>query len=145
MGTSKAVSINSCRGTLGRVRLRSQRSLAYRENMTDLEKAFSQIYFLCYFIPVTLAIVGLPLALKRIKPNGTYGFRTSKTLADPEVWYSVNTIGGISFVITGIISIVLLATIQKYWITGPMIKFYVGFTLPLAFLLIAVWVTFKFG
>ena len=113
--------------------------------MTDLEKAFSHIYFLCYFLPVTLVVIGLPLALKHIEPNGTYGFRTSKTLADPEVWYSVNMIGGISFVIAGIISIVLLAAIQKYWITSPMIKFYVGFTLPLVLLLIAVWVAFKFG
>lgn len=113
--------------------------------MTEIEKAFDYIYFLCFFIPVTLIVVGFPLALKRIEPNGTYGFRTPKTLSDPEVWYSVNTIGGISFVIAGTVSIFLLVVLKKYWMVSSMMKFYVGFTIPLALLLVAVLAAFKFG
>jgi|GEM_PF-5830832 len=109
--------------------------------MSELEKAFNLIYFLCYMIPAILLIAGLPLALKRIKPNGIYGFRTSDTLADPNVWYSVNTIGGISFLIAGSISILLLFCFQKYWMVSPILKFCVGFTIPLILLFAAILVT----
>jgi hypothetical protein len=34
--------------------------------------------------------LGIPLALHKISPNRLYGFRTSKTLANREVWYTVN-------------------------------------------------------
>ena len=50
-------------------------------------------------------ILGIPLALNKIGPNGVYGFRTSKTLSDPQTWYAVNRIGGIDLMIAGIVII----------------------------------------
>jgi uncharacterized membrane protein len=46
-------------------------------------------------------ILGIPLALSKIGPNGVYGFRTSKTLSDPQIWYAVNRVGGIDLMIAG--------------------------------------------
>jgi uncharacterized membrane protein len=54
------------------------------------------------FLGVLSIILGIPLSLSKIKPNGVYGFRTSKTLSDPQIWYAVNRIGGIDFCISGI-------------------------------------------
>ena len=113
--------------------------------MSETEKAFKPIYFLCYFIPIVLIMTGIPLALKLIEPNGIYGFRTSDTLSDPNVWYSVNTAGGISFVVTGLISILILIGIQKYWIANQILKFCVGFTIPLVLLFIGIAIAFTFG
>ncbi|KAB2962289.1 MAG: hypothetical protein F9K18_10025 [Thermoanaerobaculia bacterium] len=36
------------------------------------------------------ALIALPLALRRVRPNVVYGFRTRATLADEGLWYAVN-------------------------------------------------------
>lgn len=43
-----------------------------------------------------LLVAGLcvPLILRKVKPNRWYGFRSKRTLGDPEVWYRVNRLGG---------------------------------------------------
>ena len=38
---------------------------------------------------VLIALAG-PLLLRRIPPNGLYGFRTPSTLRDERLWYEVN-------------------------------------------------------
>ena len=50
-------------------------------------------------------ILGIPLSLDKIAPNGFYGFRTSKTLSDPKIWYAVNRIAGIDLCIAGVVII----------------------------------------
>ena len=47
------------------------------------------------------ALLGVPLALGRVPPNGWYGFRTPRTLAEPAVWYEINRGCGIGMVIAG--------------------------------------------
>ena len=37
-----------------------------------------------------LALLSLPLMMRKIKPNPYYGFRVSATLENPEIWYTVN-------------------------------------------------------
>lgn len=41
-----------------------------------------------------MALLGVPLWLQRVPPNSFYGFRTPRTVSDPEVWYPVNRISG---------------------------------------------------
>ena len=48
-----------------------------------------------------LGALGVPLALGRVPPNGSYGFRTPKTLSSPDVWYAANRIQGIDLCVAG--------------------------------------------
>jgi uncharacterized membrane protein len=32
----------------------------------------------------------IPLLLRKIPPNGIFGFRTARTLSSPEIWYPAN-------------------------------------------------------
>lgn len=34
-------------------------------------------------------------------PNGTYGFRTKKTLSDPKIWYAANRASGHDLLVAG--------------------------------------------
>jgi len=47
--------------------------------------------------------VGVPLMRERVPPNAWYGFRTPKTLSDPQIWYSANRVAGIDLIIAGAI------------------------------------------
>ncbi len=48
--------------------------------------------FMLLFVCTGLLLVGLsiPLLLRRVKPNGWYGFRVPKTLSDERIWYESN-------------------------------------------------------
>jgi uncharacterized membrane protein len=61
------------------------------------------IIFMCNGL--LFIILGIPLYLKKIKPNGIYGFRTEKTMSDPNIWYAVNRTGGIDMCIAGLVII----------------------------------------
>ena len=41
-----------------------------------------------------LGALSVPLILRRIPPNGLYGFRVKATLENPELWYAVNAYAG---------------------------------------------------
>jgi uncharacterized membrane protein len=41
-----------------------------------------------------LAGLAIPLILRRIPPNGLYGFRVKATMENPEIWYPVNVFAG---------------------------------------------------
>lgn len=47
--------------------------------------------------------LGLPLAWRKIGPNWLYGFRTAKTLGDPEIWYAANQAAGVALAIAGVV------------------------------------------
>jgi uncharacterized membrane protein len=47
--------------------------------------------------------LGVPLALGRVPPNSTYGFRTARTLSDPAVWYAVNRSSGQDLIVAGVV------------------------------------------
>ncbi len=48
------------------------------------------------FVGSGLLLVGIsiPLIQRRVKPNYWYGFRTRRTLSDPQIWYDVNAYAG---------------------------------------------------
>ena len=41
-----------------------------------------------------IVILAVPMILGKVPPNGIYGFRTKKTMADPKVWYPANAYAG---------------------------------------------------
>ena len=50
---------------------------------------------------VTMAIA-VPLVLRKVPPNVIYGFRTPKTLSNPQIWYVANYKGGINLIVASI-------------------------------------------
>ena len=64
----------------------------------------SALYSVC---GLAFALIGGWLWAGKVQPNRVTGFRTAKTLADPEVWYRVNTAGGSYLFWLGIIILVV--------------------------------------
>jgi hypothetical protein len=47
--------------------------------------------------------MGIPCSMGLVRPNRLYGFRTSKTLRDPDVWYPTNRVAGYWGIATGLV------------------------------------------
>ena len=62
----------------------------------------------CIGAGVLLALLGIPLWLRRVPPNWFYGVRFPSTLADESVWYDINARGGRDLVVLGAFYLVLL-------------------------------------
>jgi len=60
---------------------------------------------LTFVVPVLVAILGVPLLLDWVPPNRFYGFRTSATLASPQLWYDVNRATGGALLIGGLLGL----------------------------------------
>lgn len=58
-------------------------------------------------VAVLLALLGIPLVLRKVPRNHVYGFRTPSTLADDDLWYEANAHGGRGLIVAGIVSVVL--------------------------------------
>jgi len=60
------------------------------------------------FALVGILFVGfsIPLMRNQIPPNRYYGFRTPKTLSNPEIWYEVNRISGKDMFLAGALIII---------------------------------------
>lgn len=57
------------------------------------------VFYMC--ASALLMALSVPLMVKLIGPNGLYGFRVEKTLADPDIWYAVNRVLGIDMLAAG--------------------------------------------
>lgn len=55
--------------------------------------------------------VGWPLWAGRIPPNGAYGIRSPRTMADEQLWYRANALAGRLMVQTGLAGLLLAASI----------------------------------
>lgn len=60
-----------------------------------------------FILPFLIVALSIPLILGKVAPNGAYGFRTTKTLSSPDVWYPANRAAGWFMVGAGVISIIL--------------------------------------
>ena len=59
---------------------------------------------LIYFgVGLLVAALALPMMYDKIPPNGFYGFRTPRTLSDPNVWYAANRVAGRNLAVAGVI------------------------------------------
>jgi len=52
---------------------------------------------------VLLIAISLPMIYDKIPPNGFYGFRTPRTMSDPNVWYPANRVAGRNLALAGVI------------------------------------------
>lgn len=62
--------------------------------------------------------LSIPLIRGRIPPNRIYGFRTPKTLSDPQIWYEANRIMGNDMFLAGAvttISSMVMLLIARDW------------------------------
>jgi len=84
---------------------------------------------------VVYAIVGLPLILRIVPPNGVYGFRVAGT-GNAAMWYPANAFLGWALVAAAVCAAVLLITLPariKPWVMR------LAFFAPLCGALIASW------
>jgi hypothetical protein len=108
---------------LGRRRLRGLRRLATAPRAESLGKARkedtesrkrAQLIASC----VVLVIIGVPLILRVVPPNGFYGFRTPATQSSSAIWYLANAFMGWTLVVAAVVSAVLLmilpATVKRW-------------------------------
>jgi hypothetical protein len=63
---------------------------------------------------ILLTLLSIPLILRRIPPNGLYGFRTQQTMENPELWYEVNVYSGKRLLVTGI-GTVIASLVLYFW------------------------------
>jgi uncharacterized membrane protein len=52
-------------------------------------------------IGIVFIALGIPLKRGKVPPNVWYGFRTRKTLSNPEIWYAVNRVTGQDMIVAG--------------------------------------------
>ena|SRR5689334_20923510 len=50
---------------------------------------------------IILIVAGVPLAMRRVAPNGLYGVRVPATFANERVWYDANAASGRDLIIAG--------------------------------------------
>ncbi|MCD0158217.1 SdpI family protein [Deinococcus sp. 6YEL10] len=66
------------------------------------------------FLGTLMGGMAFPFLAKRVSPNSTFGFRTAKTLSNPETWYTANIFMAKAMLITAFIMIVL-GTLLILW------------------------------
>src|SRR6185295_16009053 len=69
-------------------------------------------------VGILFAGLSIPLIKNRVPPNRYYGFRTAKTLSDPEIWYKVNHLSGNDLCLAGVlitISSLMMLLIAQAW------------------------------
>jgi len=54
-----------------------------------------------------IAVAVIPLILKLVPPNRFYGFRTKRTISDPDLWFRANQFAGWALLIAAAISAAL--------------------------------------
>jgi uncharacterized membrane protein len=79
-----------------------------------------------------LIAISIPLIQRRIKPNGWYGFRTRRTLSNPQIWYDVNAHAGKRLFVSGLIT--TAAAIVLYFVPGLTVD---GYALAVLFFVAA--------
>ena len=73
------------------------------------------INFLYAVVAIVLGALSIPLLMRKVGPNGLYGFRTSKTTSDEKIWYPVNEALGRGQLVA---AIALLLTTGVLWQMG---------------------------
>jgi uncharacterized membrane protein len=84
-----------------------------------------------FVISGVFVVLGIPLAMRKVPPNGWYGIRTPETLSNTEIWYRVNALGGKATIAAGILSFLILLALNRFWTGDPAMKRMVGIVVPL--------------
>ena len=64
------------------------------------------------------------MILGKVKPNGWYGFRTSKTLSDEGIWYKANAYAGKLILVIGLSWIIGAVVLRYIPATGGSFELY---------------------
>ena len=56
------------------------------------------------YLPLLMILVSVPMVMRRVPPNGLYGFRTPKTLSNPQIWYQANRLAGVNLIVAAILT-----------------------------------------
>ena len=64
------------------------------------------VEFITVLLPIINILISLPLVLKLIPLNRWYGFRTRKTLSNPDIWYEANYKGGVGLIVASVVALV---------------------------------------
>ncbi len=95
-------------------------------------------------LPVWMAllmiVVAAPMALRKVPPNGLYGFRTPKTMSDPRVWYDANQRAGINMIVACGLALAVWGVLRMTVGSGRANG--IGFPVLMALLLASVVVSF---
>ncbi len=65
------------------------------------------IEYLPLLLPLINIAVCIPLLLRKVPPNAIYGFRTPKTLSDPQIWYEANYRGAVDLTVASVIGLLV--------------------------------------
>jgi SdpI/YhfL family protein len=85
---------------------RAADSGALRNSLSDTERVRVRLIASCALI----AMISIPLILRVVPPNGSYGFRTHATQSSHAVWYAANAFMGWAMLTTsGICAALLVA------------------------------------
>ncbi|MGC8968737.1 SdpI family protein [Thermus sp.] len=82
-----------------------------------------------FFLGVLLIGLSVPAVQGKVPPNSIYGFRTPKTLSDPDIWYTANRFAGKVSIAVGFVMIVLggvLLLLYRYTNLDPNILILLG-------------------
>jgi uncharacterized membrane protein len=91
------------------------------------------VFNLGVFIGILLIVLSIPLLFDTVKPNQWYGFRTSKTLSDPEIWYKANCFAAKNMIIAGAVIIaefVILPFFKHRNVMLSIVLFYFMVSIP---------------
>lgn len=100
-----------------------------------------------FIVAALLVGLSIPLVQGKVPPNSTYGFRTSKTLADPSIWYEANRFAGRVTITVSIVMIVLgiaLLLLDRYTNLDPNSLIVLGLAFEIVPLLVLILVLFLY-
>lgn len=101
-----------------------------------------------FIVAALLVGLSIPLVQGKVPPNSTYGFRTSKTLADPSIWYEANRFSGRVTITVSIVMIVLgiaLLLLDRYTKLDPNSLTVLGLAFEIVPLLVLILVLFLYN
>lgn len=70
-------------------------------------------------VAVLLALVSIPLVLRKVPPNIVYGYRTRTTLLNERIWYHANAYFGRAQLVASVVSIAVIAMLYSTRVLSP--------------------------
>jgi len=61
-----------------------------------------------------IAALSIPLMFNLVPPNDIYGFRTERTLSNPELWFRANRFAGCALFVAAVTSAAVLLTYPEH-------------------------------
>jgi uncharacterized membrane protein len=95
---------------------------------------------LVIWMALLMIAVAVPMAMRKVPPNGFYGFRTPKTMGDSRVWYDANQKAGINMIVAGVLALVVWGVLRM--MVGMGRANFIGFPVLMGLLLVSVVVSF---